>query len=800
MFKPIRLVFILLVLFSVKAFPTHIVGGEIYYECLGNNKYRITLKVFRDCYNGIPWFDSPAYVGVWDVNNNLVNTLELTPPGSDTLPVTINNPCIIPPANVCVEQCIYTDTVTLPPIAGGYTLVYQRCCRNHTILNIANPGSVGSTYFTNIPDNSTVSCNNSPHFKNYPPIFICADLPLKFDHSAIDSDGDSLVYELCDTYNGGSTFDPIPNPPWGPPYQVVPWTGGFNGANPMSSNPTIIIDPQTGMITGTPDMIGQWVVGVCVREYRKGILLGIHKRDFQFNVTYCGQVVVTSIPTQQTFCFGNTVNFLNNSVNATNYHWDFGVPPLTNDTSNLITPTYTYPDTGVYIVTLIGNPGSICADTAVTTFKIYPQLLPNFFRPVPQCVLNNSYNFSGTGVTTSKSTYLWNFGLDATPATSTLKDPTGIIFATPGKHLVKFTIKDHGCSQFFTDTVTVLPPPTPAISPQTGQCINANSFDFKGTGNITSAATYSWSFGQNANPVSSTQQNVNGVTFHVVGKIPVTFSITDQGCTVSTTDTIIIYPLPIAKFKPIPTIGCKPLSVQFTDSSLAGTALNYLWNFGDGTTSTQTNPQHTYTQSGKYSVSLTIVATNGCIDTLTFAIPDMITVRPGPSSALDVDKTTTTISDPDFTFTEASLSSIGCKIMFGDGDSSLNCTTKHTYNKTGKYTVRQIVIDEYGCLDTTFVIVEVTPDIRFFIPNAFSPNGSGLNDTFMPVMEGIASYHFMIFDRWGELFFETTDQTKGWDGTFNKKICPQDVYVYIVKLTDIKSNYKTYIGHVTLVR
>ncbi|MBI2269351.1 MAG: PKD domain-containing protein [Bacteroidetes bacterium] len=968
MLKRLIKIVVFLLFYSIPVFSTHIVGGEIYYECLGNNQYRIVLKVYRDCYNGLPWFDSPATVAVYDSGSVLIRTIDLIPPGSDTLPINITNPCIVPPANVCVEQCIYSDTVTLPPIPGGYTLVYQRCCRNNTILNLVSPGDVGSTYFTTIPDTTIVKCNNSPHFTNYPPIYICAGVPLQFDHSATDADGDSLVYELCDTYHGASSFSPMPNPPSPPPYTAVPWAPGFNGSYPIKSNPAIKIDPKTGMITGTPTMIGQWVIGVCVREYRNGVLVEIHKRDFQFNIINCSHVIVSSIPAQQTFCFGKTVNFLNNSLNANTFHWDFGVPTLTNDTSNLKAPGYTYQDTGVYVITLVANPGTICADTATSTFKIYPPLepkfiappaqclstnsfnfngsgvtstkstyawnfgpsaipststkqnptgitfikagtfavtftisdhgctqiftdsvsvlpsptsqfsvlqttcfgkvvtfinqstnatnyrwdfgvpalqndtsrliqpnytypdtgtytitlitdprticadtitgtvriypplMPKFVVPGPQCVLTNSYNFNGTGITTSRSTYSWNFGVNATPATSTQQNPSGIIFSNAGKQVVQFTITDRGCSQSFIDTVIVLPAPIPQISAQVGQCINNNNFNFNGTGNSTSSATYSWTFGSNAIPTASTLKNMSGVKFNAVGKFPVTFSITDHGCTVSTTDTVTIYPLPTAKFDMPPKTGCKPFRVQFTDSSLSQLALNYLWKFGDGQTSTQRDPVHIYTSSGIFNVSLTIVATNGCVDTITFTKPNIITVLPGPDAALSADPTSTTISDPAFAFTDESLQSIRCKLFFGDGDSSFDCSTHHVYKQVGTYTVTQVVINEYGCLDTNFITVEVTPDIRVWIPNAFTPNSSGLNDVFMPITEGIAQYHFMVFDRWGQLVFDTTEQAKGWDGKYKRDNCPEDVYVYKIELTDIKEHNKTYIGHVTLIR
>ena len=151
----------------MKANATHIVGGEMIYDDLGGGNYRITLKVYRDCFNGIPPFDGqggnsgPAYITVYDGFQNVISVIDIGSPTVTIVPPAINNPCILTPNNVCVEQGIYTYTLSLPPIAGGYYIVYQRCCRNGTILNIVTPGFVGSTYYTHIPGPEVVTINNS---------------------------------------------------------------------------------------------------------------------------------------------------------------------------------------------------------------------------------------------------------------------------------------------------------------------------------------------------------------------------------------------------------------------------------------------------------------------------------------------------------------------------------------------------------------------------------------------------------------------------------------------------------------
>ncbi|HWY10486.1 MAG TPA: hypothetical protein VN026_04120, partial [Bacteroidia bacterium] len=161
---------LLLIVLTSQLRATHIVGGEIYYDNLGGNKYKITLKVYRDCYNGQAQLDNPAIVNIFDKNGILVDTMQIPMLSLNNIAPSINNPCITPPNTVCVEEGIYEEIITLPPINGGYYIVYQRCCRNNAILNIVNPGGTGTTYWEHIPGPEIVATNSSPHFNNFPPI------------------------------------------------------------------------------------------------------------------------------------------------------------------------------------------------------------------------------------------------------------------------------------------------------------------------------------------------------------------------------------------------------------------------------------------------------------------------------------------------------------------------------------------------------------------------------------------------------------------------------------------------------
>lgn len=718
------LLFFFIIILSSENFATHIVGGEIYYDNLGGNNYRITLKVYRDCYNGVPLLDDPACIFIFNSAGVFIDSIEIPRPPTLILPPTINNPCFIPPTNICVEEGIYQAVVNLPNIPGGYNLTYQRCCRNGTILNLILPGDVGSTYMAHIPDNSVAPGNSSPRYTNFPPIFLCAGVPLFFDHSATDPDGDSLYYELCDPYTGLDPSCPSLGPPGAaagcpgigmpPPYAFVPWQAPYNAAYPMSALPVISVNPITGLMTGTPNMVGQWVVGVCVSEYRAGVLIDVNKRDFQFNVVTCPGLPVASIPQQTTYCFGYTVNFSQASINAFSYHWDFGDPSTPLDTANILSPSWTYADSGTYIVTLIINPGTSCADTNSNTFYIYPLLDPTFSPPPGECIYENSFNFSGAGAFLGNGTFLWNFGSHASPVSSTNVNPTNIVFDS-------------------------------------------------------------------------------------VGTFPITFTVTENGCTEAFTSSINVYPKPVAAYTLGSPIACDLQPVQFLDGSTGDTPLSYFWTFGDGASTSEQNPSHIYPSIGLYPTSLIISTANGCKDT--FDLPSPVSVFPSPDAGLTAAPTDTSIFYPEITVADISSGATDCDIYWGDGSTSSNCDTSHAYANPGTFTIMQVVTNAVGCKDTAYIEVIIRPEFLFWIPNAFTPNGNGLNDIFKPKLLGVHDYTFLIFDRWGEKIFETNNKEVGWNGYFKGRLCTNDVFVYKINFRDDVDNLDhQYIGRVTLVR
>jgi len=483
------IIFVLFLPYSSRA--THIVGGEITYELIDsiNYVYKVTIKIYRDCFYGNlqATFDDPLCLSVFDGANILLWNDSVPFPGSDTLPLTdVNDTCLIIPDDICVEEGIYVQNVTLPPGTGGYHLSYQRCCRNDSILNIVGPGATGATYTAFIPDTGVAKYNSNPAFNNFPPILICVDAPLEFDHSATDIDGDSLVYELCTPYLGGSNTNAgtiIPCPAADPPYTFVNWKAPYTQNAPLGGVPSLSID-STGFLTGTPKDTGQFVVGVCVKEYRDSILLSEGKRDFQFNVVKCFNPVASIADDVMEFCGDKTITFPNNSRSAVAWEWDFGDTTTSADTSIVEFPTYTYPDTGTYNVRLIVNPGTFCTDTAYLTVIIKPGIYSDF-EYIPDCLDNPISFFDSTRIDTGFIVnWYWDFG-DAQASNDT--NPTHL-YGLPGVYNVTLiSLSNFGCLDTFNKLVTVYPLPVFNLGPDSVIC-EGDSIYY----NWKSGPTYTW--------------------------------------------------------------------------------------------------------------------------------------------------------------------------------------------------------------------------------------------------------------------------------------------------------------------
>ena len=596
--------FLLLFNLPIAAFASHIVGGELSYKYLGNNNYQIKLELYRDCSNpNNSNFDQQIKFYFFKTSTGqLVDSTGLVSyPGAVQLPNNTGNICLVTPPNVCVQEAVYTTNKNLLPVAGGYTIVYQRCCRNATILNINNPNTYGATFLATIPDASIATGNSSPVFTNFPPTCICVNEPLVFNHVATDLDGDQLVYSFYNPFNGGGQGNPTPSPPPPPPYAPIPFTGGYTFSNPVGGTPQVGINSSSGIITGIPNTLGQFVVGVCVKEYRNGNLVSSHYRDFQFNVVQCIQNVNAIIPPTFTVCKGAPLTFSNTSTNATYYHWDFGVAGNA-DTSNLISPTYTYNTAGTYTVKLIVNLGYPCADTAISIVTVNPIPTATPTNNSPICV-GSTLNLFAAGV--AGATYSWT---GPNGFSSSLQNPliSNATIANAGLYHLAVTL--NGCTSANAGNTTVVIntiPSAPIISTNAPICVGVQLQLFCTT---VPGATYQWT-GPNGwtsnlqNPVINVTVPANAGSY--------TCSVTVLGCTGSSSTTnVVLFPSPTAPTPSNNSPFCPGNTLNLTAATVAGAT--YAWIGPNGFSSSLQNPtipNTTAANAGNYSLTIQV---NGC--------------------------------------------------------------------------------------------------------------------------------------------------------------------------------------------
>jgi gliding motility-associated-like protein len=277
------------------------------------------------------------------------------------------------------------------------------------------------------------------------------------------------------------------------------------------------------------------------------------------------------------------------------------------------------------------------------------------------------------------------------------------------------------------------------------------------------------------------------------------FTVSENGCTRSVTDSVHVYPKPVALFGLSTTTGCALNPVQFVDSSVSASALTYLWNFGNGATSTAQNPITTYSTAGTYNVQLIVSNQYGCKDTV--VLPNSLIVNASPIAGFSLTPTITSIADPDIAMADQSVLSSGCQVFWGDGTNSSNCDSMHHYMVIGSYTVMQVVVNSLGCYDTAYSEITIQAEFFFWIPNAFTPNKNEVNDVFKPKVIGVHDYAFLIFDRWGIKIFDTSNTEEGWSGYYKNKLCKDDVYVYKITFKDdLQNDFHQYIGKVTLLK
>lgn len=893
---------------ATEGLATHLMGGEAVYEYVGDGNFLVTVIQYRDCsadlqpgatspddycdnFLNLPGnFDDAISVAVFEngicVDNQYVDFVELSCAPVETI---LENPCGNLPEGFCMQRIEYATVINLPPSSFGYELVFQRCCRNPGIANIVN-NQQGITLTAQIPPyEGDADSNSSPTFNSFPPEGICTNFDFFLDQSATDPDGDSLVYSFCTPLDGGTADNPAPQFNFGdalPPINPISWSDGFSATDPIPSASPFQIDSETGQIIGFPITAGAYVVGICVSEYRDGILLSTVMRDFQFNVVTCDPTIISAAQpqTDNQLCIGETIGFIENSIGAQSLLWDFGVPGIDTDVSTLSDPTYTYPDTGVYTVTLIANPTWPCADTSSQVFYVYEPIdldvevidfeclngieafdlqangaftdntnltwnliggLPssqeglttdwvtfanadewtltleaehfgcessvNFTWDAPEspvaAVADQSsfcqgFDFDFENLSQNGENWFWDFGVPGTNDDTSTEESPSYTYPGDGVYTVELIVTTpYTCTDTAYSTVEIFPEIDPAFEAPDPECFSTNNFSLMPLVENDPITTYTWDFGGETVNANVNGAAVSNLVYAEPGTYTVEVTAIANGCEVTASEEVWVIADPSIGFQGGPPIGCPPHSVSFNNTSETETATTYLWDFGDGTTSISSEPVHIYENSGTYSVTLTMNSTGYCNQELVLTQAELIDVQATPNAGFNITPNQVNILNPVIEFETLATGNVLCFYNFGDGGSSGECSGTYTFSDGGYFDVVQTVINEAGCTNTAIGQVAVSGTV-FYAPNAFTPDHDGLNDVWLPVALGVSDYRLNIYNRWGELVWETNYQNEPWLGQVNDGMhfAPDGLYYYEAFILDLLALPHTYRGHLQLLR
>ena len=710
---------------------------------------------------------------------------------------------------------------------------------------------------------NTAPENNSAQFIGSDLVIICADNSFSYSFAASDPDHDQLRYSFCNAYAGGLGGGPNSSaPPAAPPYESVPYGIGYGATSPLGKKVTI--NPGTGLITGiAPAETGVYVVTVCVEELRNGTVIATQRKDIQIAIAPC-TIAEAKLEPEYSLCRESKtldIRNLSTSPMITSQHWEISDR---NDSllhaATTATLRYTFADTGLYIVKLVINKGQECSDATSALVRVYPGFRPAFTasgtcftKPTRVTDLSTS----GFGRVTS---WLWEFGENSPGATSSLQNPTFTYQHTGSKIITLYAGDSFGCLDTAIRFVNIIEkPPVKLLFKDTLICKNDEVvLKSNATGRFT------WSPKEdmiNSNTKEPTVRPSRTTTFYVdinddgcLNRDSVRVRVTDRVNLVMMRDTTICQGDKI-QLK----INSDAFRYSWLPSAEMGNAneKNPMVTTTSSTVYTVTAFLGGCSATGEVKVAaVPYPKVNAGPDTVIcfnssarlHAVMDGSSVRWAPSSTLNSANTLNPVARPSASTAYVCFASDnrGCPkpgsdtvfvkvlpdiIAHAGRDTSIvtgqplqlaatggvrylwspstGLTSTSLPNPVASYEepssgikYRLLVYNEAGCVDSAFMTVKIfktRPSV--FVPNAFSPNGDGKNETLRPIAAGLQRIeYFQVYNRWGQLLFSTTETGRGWDGTVAGKPQSQGSFVWMVKAVDYTGAVYLKKGTVTLIR
>jgi gliding motility-associated-like protein len=481
-------------------------------------------------------------------------------------------------------------------------------------------------------------------------------------------------------------------------------------------------------------------------------------------------VDVNSVPSADfsftTTCDGEVTDFTDQSTIAngsiTSWYWDFG----DGDTSDIPNPNHTYDTVGSYQVTLIVNSAGGCGDTTVKTVPVHPNPRTNFTANT--VCEGDSTQFNDLSSISSGNVVAWNWAF-GDGNTDTVQHPTHQYSSSDTYDVNLSIVSDQGCTA--DTTISVVVHPSPRASYSVDNLCNTDTVFFYDESDLSPGSIVKWDWDL-GNGDTDTVPNPYS-TYDTAGSYPIELVVvSDQGCTDTLNSSLNKRPNPTADFTA--TDECLGDSTQFTNQSRSYSAVN--WVFGDGNFSTENDPKHLYDSAGTYRVILRATTPLGCQDSTSKKVKVYELPAPRITPAND------TIFAGESITLSADIGQQGATYQWSPGGSLDDAEVpkpEASPDQTTTYSVE--VVDTNGCVghDTTMLFVEE----GFEVPNTFTPNGDGINDVWR--IRGLRTFEegltIEIYNRWGDMVFETNDYQNDWGGTYQNKQLPAATYYYVIK-------------------
>ena len=443
--------------------------------------------------------------------------------------------------------------------------------------------------------------------------------------------------------------------------------------------------------------------------------------------------------------------------------------------------TYTYPDGSSETITAstthTSNLTTVAGCDSIIVTNVTMNPLPLISSgPDQSLCLGDQVTLSASGGVN----YVWTGGVS-----------DGIAFS-PALGSISYTVTGtdaNGCQN--TDDVTVLVNPLPVVSAGADIVIcEGESIVLNGSG----ALNYTW-----------TGSVTNGVLFVPTSSGNYTVTGTDaNGCQNTDEVNVSVEPLPQVSFSGDVLQGCTPLTVTFTNNT-AGSISDCFWNIeGIGSEAGCGPVTVTFNSPGLYDVSLQTTTTSGCTNSVNYT--DYIYVEAPPLASFNASQTELTILNNQVYFTNTSINAENYFWDFGDTSYSTSTDPVHTYSSqvANSYLVELVAYSQLGCTDTARMVMPLYEELIFYVPNTFTPDSDQFNQLFQAIFtSGYDPYDFTlhIFNRWGEVIWESHDVMVGWDGTYGGYPVQDGTYTWKIEFKTIKNDErKMYVGHVNVIR